>query len=101
MHQFLEGDWRMDPSLDKMYTSALKTGDIFTLTPYLLFCGFISIELGLEEETCDILKKMKTAGEESQSDHMMAQYHRLNAVVLFKFRKTGSIWEETTQGIDF
>jgi len=32
---------------------------------------------------------------------MMAQYHRLNAVVLFKFRKTGSIWEETTKGIDF
>jgi len=61
MHQFLEGDWRLDPRLDEMYTSALKTGDIFTLTPYLLFCGFISIELGLEEETCDILKKMKTA----------------------------------------
>ena len=101
MHQFLEGDWRMDPTLEEMYTSALKTGDIFTLTVYLLFCGFISVELGLEEETVEILKKMKTAGEEFESDHMIAQYHRLNAVALFKFRKTGRIWEETTKGIDY
>lgn len=101
MHQFLEGDWRMDPKLEEMYISALKTGDTFTLTAYLLFCGFISIELGLEGETSEILKKMKTAGEEFDSDHMMAQYHRLNALALFKFRRTERILDETTIGIDY
>jgi class 3 adenylate cyclase/tetratricopeptide (TPR) repeat protein len=101
MHQFLEGNWKPDPGIEKIYESAQKRGDIFNLTVYLLFCSFISIELGNEKETFANLRKLRTLGEDFESHHTLAQYHRLHAVALLKFRKFGEFESQTAEGVAF
>ncbi|MEZ5197943.1 MAG: tetratricopeptide repeat protein [Bacteroidales bacterium] len=101
MHQFLEGNWKMEPDLEKIKSSVVEKGDIFNLAPFLLFCGFISCELGNEKETFAIIESMKKIGEEFESDHCLAQYHRLKAVALYKFRKNDQIIPETLKGIEY
>jgi tetratricopeptide (TPR) repeat protein len=101
MHQFLEGNWKPDPGIEKIYESAQKRGDIFNLTVYLLFCSFISIELGNEKETFANLRKLRTLGEDFESQHTLAQYHRLHAVALLKFRKFREFESQTAEGVAF
>ena len=101
MHQFLEGDWKEDQNMEVFYTKAMKRGDAFNLTPYLLFCVFITIELGLEQETYEIIDKMKKVAEEFENDHSEAQYHRIRAVADFKFRKVEHTDEVASKGIEF
>ncbi|MEZ5084582.1 MAG: hypothetical protein R2750_14245, partial [Bacteroidales bacterium] len=71
MHQFLEGNWKMEPDMEKIKSSIVEKGDIFNLAPFLLFCGFISSELGNEKETFAIIESMKKIGEEFESDHAL------------------------------
>jgi class 3 adenylate cyclase/tetratricopeptide (TPR) repeat protein len=101
MHQFLKGDWKPDPGMDEFVSVATKRGDIFNLTIYLMFCSFIAIELGLEEETFQNLQKLKSIGQEFESDHTMAQYFRLKSLALFKFRKAEQFFPLTSEGIEF
>ena len=101
MHQFLEGDWHLEPNIEKIQSSFLERGDIFNLVPFLLFCGFISVELGQEKQTFDIIESMRKIGEEFESDHAMAQYHRLKAVAFYKFRKVDRIQDESSKGIEY
>jgi len=100
MHQFLEGDWKQDPKLEENYSSGIQRGEVFSLTIYLLFCGFITIELGLKKETYEIIDKIKTLAEEFDNDHSMAQYYRIINVANFKFRKMDQVYSEATKGIE-
>jgi class 3 adenylate cyclase/tetratricopeptide (TPR) repeat protein len=101
MHQFLEGNWKEDPRMEKLFESAMKRGDAFNLTPFLLFCGFITIDLGLEHETFEIIGKMKKVADEFENDHSAAQYYRLKAVADFKFRNLESTYQAASEGIEF
>ncbi len=101
MHQFLEGDWRTEPNMENIQTTFLESGDIFNFGPFLLFCGFISIELGLRNESFKIIDNMLKIGEEFESDHSLAQHHRLKAVALYKFREFDQIYPKTTKGIEY
>ena len=101
MNQFLEGNWKEDPRMEEFFELAMKRGDAFNLTAYLLFCGFITIELGLEHETYEIIGKMKQVADEFENDHSAAQYHRLKAVADFKFRKLETTQQAAGEGIEF
>ena len=101
MHQFLEGDWKQDPKLDELYVMGMQRGEFFNITIFLMFCGFINIELGLENETNKILDKIKTVADEFDSEHTMAQYYRIKAVAAFKFRKMELSFSEATDGIEY
>ncbi|MCD4729980.1 MAG: AAA family ATPase [Bacteroidales bacterium] len=100
MHQFLEGDWKQDPKLEELYVLGMQRGEFFNITIYLMFCGFINIELGLEKETNKILDKLKTVADEFDSEHTMAQYYRVKAVAAFKFRKMELSFSNATEGIE-
>jgi tetratricopeptide (TPR) repeat protein len=101
MHQFFAGDWKPDPKLDELYAFGMQRGEFFNITILLMFCGFINIELGLENETNKILKRLKTVADEFDSEHTTAQYYRIKVVAAYKFRKMELSVSDATKGIEF
>ncbi|RLD31364.1 MAG: hypothetical protein DRI83_12545, partial [Bacteroidetes bacterium] len=101
MHQFIQGDWIDDDRIENLFISAMKRGDVFNLTTFLLYCGLITIELGMEKETNQIIDKLKIAADEFDSDHTRAQHYRLKEVALFKFRRSKPADQRSLKGVEF
>jgi tetratricopeptide (TPR) repeat protein len=101
MNQFLEGNWKPDHEINDHFDHAIKRGDVFNLTPYLLYNGFITIELGSQQEAIQIYNKIKMIGLEFESDHSMSQYYRLMAVTDFKYRKFEQLHSYANDAIEY
>ena len=72
---------------EKVFKHGIKLGEYWPLTIFYVYGGFNMIELGNEKLTVNYLNRIAEVSEAFDNNFSTVQYHRLNVIFNFKYRK--------------
>ncbi|MCP4691660.1 MAG: AAA family ATPase [Desulfobacterales bacterium] len=83
---FVSGDF--DKSVDEeLIAYGLKKGDLFSVSSYMIFLGWISIERGDFATAENLVRRLRDISEEYRHENGWGLYYELNLTLLLKKRK--------------
>jgi class 3 adenylate cyclase/tetratricopeptide (TPR) repeat protein len=101
MYDYAAGLWGEDMDLEDVYRNALRTGAIWDIGIYIVYCGLIFIDKGQWSRLRDMVSKLSEVSENFENSHARAQAYRLEAVNRVRCRDLNAGIEACEEGIRF
>ncbi|MCP4686727.1 MAG: hypothetical protein GY859_01680, partial [Desulfobacterales bacterium] len=95
---FVSGDF--DKTVDEgLIAYGLKQGDLFSVSSYMIFLGWISIERGDFATAEDLVRRLRAVSEEYRHENGWGLYYELKLTLMLKKRKLAEASQIVDEGI--
>ncbi len=100
VYKFLTSKWDITTDED-LISYGLKIGDIFYVSNYIIFLGWLYIEKGDFAEAEDLAKRLEIISDEYNHESAKGLFYELNTSILMKKRKLNDALINVDDGISF